>query len=91
MNSFYQIIKEKLRFGIVLLFIFNGAMVAWAQHSSLTGKVTDVAGKAIPMATVAISGSSQAISTDSTGSYSLELKPGKIIIRVENRIKNSAC
>jgi Fe(3+) dicitrate transport protein len=83
MNYFYLMItKRKLSIAFVLLFICTGNSIALAQQSILKGTVNDEHKKAIPMAVVAVKGSLQTVLTDSSGRYTLNLKPGKAKIRV---------
>jgi Fe(3+) dicitrate transport protein len=57
---------------------------AKAQQSEavLKGMVTDAYGKAVPMAPVSVNGGVKTTATDSSGSYRLELTPGKVSISV---------
>ena len=83
MNYFYSTItKGKLHAIFILIFIFSGNIIARAQQSILKGTVTDGHEKAISRALVVVKGSPQIVLTDSSGRYTLELKPGKVMIRV---------
>jgi len=83
MNNFYPIpTKCKLCIVSVLLFLLAGNIIARAQQSTLKGKVTDDHEKGIPNASINIKGSVQTFLTDSSGGYTLELKPGKFILQV---------
>ncbi|MES2810577.1 MAG: DUF5686 and carboxypeptidase regulatory-like domain-containing protein [Bacteroidota bacterium] len=53
----------------------------FAQQFTLSGKVTDDAGKAVPFAAVYIKNTTQGASANSEGEYSLSLKPGQYIVQ----------
>ena len=83
MNQFYSTsIKGKLSVVFLLLFMLIGNIAVQAQQQILKGKVIDEHEKGIPNASVNIKGSAQTFSTDSSGNYTLSLKPGKFILQV---------
>jgi hypothetical protein len=53
----------------------------FAQQLTLSGKVTDAGGKAVPFAAVYIQNTTQGASANSEGEYSLSLKPGQYIMQ----------
>lgn len=60
---------------LCLAFLFAG-MSVWAQTHRLTGRVTDDKGQAVVGASVIVKGTTQGITTDSNGSFALDLPNG---------------
>src|ERR1700761_1088000 len=64
---------------LFLLLLFTG-FTAFAQVT-VSGKVTDDAGKPVPFASVYIQNTTMGASANSEGDYSLQLKPGQYVIQ----------
>ncbi len=67
--------KQKLLFTLRLMFILACFMqisvTGWAQQSTVSGKISDSNGGALPGATVVLKGTTQGTVTDTDGNYSL--------------------
>ena len=66
---------------LCLAFLLAG-MSVWAQTHRLTGRVTDDKGQAVVGASVIVKGTTQGITTDSNGSFALDLANGDITLVV---------
>ena len=55
------------------------ALVSFAQTRSISGKVTDQSGEAVPFATVTIKGTSNAVVADATGSFTIRAAQGDVL------------
>ena len=66
-------------FACLLFLLFTTPI--FAQQFTVSGKITDDAGKAIPFASVYIQNTTQGASANSDGEYSLQLKPGKYTVQ----------
>ena len=71
-----QVLHRKLKYLLVLLFIFFAFAGAWAQSLTVKGKVTDENGGGLPGVTVLVKGSSNGTATDAEGNYSLGIGSG---------------
>ena len=60
------------------------SMMAWfavsAQNINVTGKVTDENGAPVPSASVTVKGTSQGVTTDAQGNYSISTAPGSVLV-----------
>ncbi len=63
-----------------LLFLFVN-ISAFAQQFTISGKVVDDAGNAVPFASVYIQNTTQGASANSEGEYAISLKPGKYVLQ----------
>jgi TonB-linked SusC/RagA family outer membrane protein len=63
---------------IVVLLCFS--MAATAQVKTITGKVTDDKGNAVPYSSVTVKGTNTGASADNTGSFSIKAKPGSTLV-----------
>ncbi len=74
-RQFLQTARSK---SILLLFVFSMLVICVAAQVTVSGKVTDETGKAVPGITVLVKGSTQGSATDAGGNYRLTapLKPG---------------
>lgn len=66
---------------LCLAFLLAG-MSVWAQTHRLTGRVTEDKGQAVVGASVIVKGTTQGITTDSNGSFALDLANGDITLVV---------
>jgi len=57
--------------------LFFMCLTAWAQQFTLSGKITDQAGHAVPFASVYIQNTTSGTSANNEGEYSFTLKAGK--------------
>jgi TonB-dependent starch-binding outer membrane protein SusC len=71
-----QVLYRKLKYLLVLLFIFFAFASAWAQSLTVKGKVTDENGGALPGVTVLVKGTSNGTASDAEGNYSLGIGSG---------------
>ncbi|MCQ6958169.1 DUF5686 and carboxypeptidase regulatory-like domain-containing protein [Mucilaginibacter aquariorum] len=65
----------KQPFFILLLLLFTSTI--FAQEVTLSGKITDGSGNAVPFATVYVKNTTKGTSANSEGGYTLNLKPGQ--------------
>src|SRR5204863_3534956 len=66
---------------ILLLVLFClPAMIMMAQSRTITGKVTNPEGKAVPFATVTVKGTTNAVSADANGNFSIQAAPNSILV-----------
>jgi hypothetical protein len=65
----------KQPFFIILLLLLTSTI--FAQDVTLSGKITDAAGNAVPFATVYVRNTTKGTSANSEGGYTLNLKPGQ--------------
>ena len=61
---------------ILLMIILMSSWAVSAQNIDVSGKVTDTSGQPLPGVFVQQSGSSNAVSTDDNGQYSISVPPG---------------
>ncbi len=81
MKSMLKFAGIMLRLGLVLLFfIMAGSVYARQQAVTLTGKVTDTDGKALPGVSILIKGTTQGTATDIDGKYSIHVKTGQTLV-----------
>ncbi|MDB5156783.1 MAG: carboxypeptidase-like regulatory protein, partial [Mucilaginibacter sp.] len=69
----------RLALACLLFFLFKTSL--FAQQFTVSGKITDDAGKAVPFASIYIKNTTHGASANSDGEYSLQLKPGKYTIQ----------
>jgi len=55
------------------------SLLAFSQSRVVTGKITDIDGRAVPFASVKIKGSPNGVSADDNGQYSLKVKAGDVL------------
>jgi TonB-linked SusC/RagA family outer membrane protein len=67
-----NLIMRKLLYTLVVLFSMSLAANAQVKVNTLSGKITDESGLAVPFATIKIVGSKAAFLTDADGNYSLK-------------------
>ena len=74
-RQFFQTAWSK---SFLLLFVFSMLVICVSAQVTISGKVTDETGKAVPGITVLVKGSTQGSATDAGGNYRLTaaLKPG---------------
>jgi hypothetical protein len=65
----------KQPFFIILLLLLTSTI--FAQDVTISGKITDAAGNAVPFATVYVKNTTKGTSANSEGGYTLNLKPGQ--------------
>jgi TonB-linked SusC/RagA family outer membrane protein len=56
------------------------ALYMLAQNRTVTGKVTNAEGRAVPFATVTVKGSSTAVSADENGNFSIQAPPNAVLV-----------
>ncbi|WP_236648574.1 MULTISPECIES: SusC/RagA family TonB-linked outer membrane protein [Spirosoma] len=74
-----QPFRKKARYGFLSLLamvLLLGNQLAWAQGTTLTGKVVDKSGIGLPGVTVQVKGANRGTSTDGDGAYRLSDVPG---------------
>ncbi|MFL5811704.1 MAG: TonB-dependent receptor plug domain-containing protein, partial [Flavisolibacter sp.] len=54
--------------------------MAFAQTRTVTGRVTDAQGKAVPFASVTIKGTTSGVSADETGAFSIQASPNAVLV-----------
>ncbi len=67
---------KKLHVAFVLFMACLFAMPAFAQDRSVTGSVTDSAGRALPGVSVMVVGTTSGTQTKSDGTFFISVKPG---------------
>jgi TonB-linked SusC/RagA family outer membrane protein len=55
-------------------------LVAWAQTRTVTGRVTDAQGRAVPFASVTISGTSTGVAADENGNFTIQAPPNAVLV-----------
>jgi len=70
-----------MRSALVFILFFSICSGVLAQQVTVSGKVTDESGKPVPFASVYIQNTTQGVSANSEGDYSLPLKPGQYVIQ----------
>ncbi|MFC6998926.1 SusC/RagA family TonB-linked outer membrane protein [Rufibacter roseus] len=68
-----QALLKKIRYLLVLPFLFATVLGAFAQSVTITGKVTDEKGEGLPGVTVLLKGTTTASATDVEGNYTLSV------------------
>jgi len=63
-----------------VLFSLMTSVAAYAQSQVIRGKVTDSAGDALPGVNVILKGTMKGTATDGDGSFSIDAKPGDILV-----------
>ena len=56
------------------------SVLAIGQTKTVTGRVTDAQGQAVPFASVRINGSKQGVSADAEGAFTIKAKPGDVLL-----------
>jgi TonB-linked SusC/RagA family outer membrane protein len=56
------------------------SVVAWSQAVKLTGQIKNVQGEAVPFATVAVKGTSEAVSADQNGNFTISAPRGSTLV-----------
>jgi TonB-linked SusC/RagA family outer membrane protein len=71
-----------MRIKIIVTVLWS--MMAWfavsAQNINVTGKVTDESGAPVPSASVLVKNTTQGVTTDAQGNYSISAAPGSILV-----------
>jgi len=65
---------------LLLVLFFASALTLLAQNRTVTGKVTNKEGKAVPFATVTVKGTTNAVSADANGNYSIQAPPNSVLV-----------
>ncbi len=55
-------------------------LIAFAQTRTVTGRVTDAQGKAVPFASVTIKGTTTGVAADENGSFSIQVSPNSTLV-----------
>src|SRR5690606_15804217 len=63
-------------FTVLMLF----SALAFAQSRTVTGRVTDGSGAAVPFATITIKGTTTGVAADVNGNFSIEAAPNAVLI-----------
>ena len=72
--------KLQKKSGLLLLLFLLLTLPGAAQSGVLRGKVTDASGEPVPGAGIIIKGTTQGVSTDLDGNYSLSAEPGTVLV-----------
>src|SRR4051812_957619 len=64
----------------VLSMLVLCSFMALAQTRTVTGRVTDAQGKAVPFASVTIKGTTTGVSADETGAFSIQASPNSVLV-----------
>jgi hypothetical protein len=72
-----------MRLALAWLLFLSFNISAFGQQFTVSGKVIDDAGKAVPFASVYIQNTTQGASANSEGEYAINLKPGKYVLQYE--------
>ena len=72
--------KSQKKSGLILLLFLLLSLPAAAQSGALRGKVTDASGEPVPGAGILIKGTTQGVSTDLDGNFSLSAEPGTVLV-----------
>ncbi|HEX7846442.1 MAG TPA: SusC/RagA family TonB-linked outer membrane protein [Chitinophagaceae bacterium] len=65
---------------LLCLFFFLSGIYSFAQTRTITGSITDAAGKGVPGASVTVKGSTTGTATDNNGQFSLAVPAGKVTL-----------
>lgn len=71
-----DVLRKQVRYILLLQLIFFSAVGAWAQNTTVKGKVTDQQGEALPGVTILVKGTTNGTSSDANGNYSLNVANG---------------
>jgi TonB-linked SusC/RagA family outer membrane protein len=63
---------------LTLLMLFSA--LAFAQPRTVTGRVTDAQGRAVPYASVTVKGSSTGVAADETGNFTIQAAPNAVLV-----------
>src|SRR6201985_3098150 len=66
-----------MRSALLFLLILTSGVSAFSQQLILSGKVTDAGGKPVPFASIYVKNTTNGVSANSDGDYSLKLQPGQ--------------
>lgn len=55
-------------------------LMAWSQNRTVSGRVTDAQGKAVPYASVVIKGSTTGVSADENGNFTIQAPPNAVLV-----------
>ena len=69
-------LRKKMRYLLMLHLLFITTAGAWAQSTTITGRVTSETGDGLPGVTVVVKGTTIGASTDMEGNYSLAVPDG---------------
>src|SRR5215831_3645741 len=75
----------------ILLFVLFclPAMFLMAQTRTIKGKVTNPEGKPVPFATVTVKGTSNAVSADENGNFTIQAAPNSVLVFSASSFKNT--
>ena len=59
---------------------FLSALFMLGQNRTVTGKVTNAEGRPVPFATVAVKGTTTAVSADENGNFSIQAPPNAVLV-----------
>jgi TonB-linked SusC/RagA family outer membrane protein len=65
---------------LLLVLFFLPALIMLAQTRTITGKVTNREGKPVPFATVTVKGTSNAVSADVNGNFSIQAASNNVLV-----------
>jgi TonB-linked SusC/RagA family outer membrane protein len=65
---------------LMMCFALMLFLIAWSQNRTVTGRVTDAQGKAVPYASVVIKGSTTGVSADENGNFTIQAPPNAVLV-----------
>lgn len=68
---------------------FLTTLLMFGQNRTVTGKVTNADGKAIPFATITIKGTPNAVSADENGEFSIQAPPNAVLVFSSSGYQNN--
>ncbi|MDZ7612428.1 MAG: carboxypeptidase-like regulatory domain-containing protein [Flavobacteriaceae bacterium] len=71
--------RQKYLFSLLVLLI-SASQFIFAQELSVTGKVVDASGEALPGVNVLVKGTTKGTSTDFDGKYSIDAAKGEVLV-----------
>lgn len=71
--------RQKYLFSLLVLLI-SATQFIFAQELSVSGKVVDAAGAALPGVNVLVKGTNNGTSTDFDGNYTIEVAKGEVLV-----------
>jgi TonB-linked SusC/RagA family outer membrane protein len=65
---------------LMMCFALMLFLMAWSQNRTVSGRVTDAQGKAVPYASVVIKGSTTGVSADENGNFTIQAPPNAVLV-----------
>lgn len=79
MQMLFLILKKRIA-SVLVLFLFVPGVLLAQETKTVSGKVTDNSGNAVPSATVKVKGAKSGTTTNSSGAFSIKAKEGDVLV-----------